>query len=121
MMKNKIVQLNYPDFDSFIRENSVLIDFWAEWCHPCKAQHEMLKEISLQFDHLISFATVNVDDNKVIATKYGVSNLPSLLLFINGKEVRRFIGLQNKDFLISQIDRYLNKKNHKYDSAHMGE
>lgn len=67
----------------------------------------MLEELSIQYDYLLNFASVNVDDNKVIAATHGVRNLPTLILFVNGKEVRRFIGLQNKEQLIIQLEKQL--------------
>lgn len=93
--------------EAFLAGRTVLVDFWAEWCHPCKPQHRMLEEMAVEYNHLFHFASVNVDDNKVISSTYGVRNLPTLILFADGKEIRRFIGLQNKEQLINQINRSL--------------
>jgi len=110
MLNNQITELNYTNFESFLAGKTVLVDFWAEWCQPCKPQRRQLEELSLEYGDLFRCATVNVDDNKLIAGKQGVRNLPTLALYVDGSEVRRFIGLQNKEQLINQIKRSLSNQ-----------
>lgn len=98
-----IPELNYTNFDQFLQGKTVIVDFWAEWCHPCKVQHKILDEIALENDHLFNFARLNVDDNKVLSLKLGVRNIPTLIIFNDGKEIRRIIGLQNREILEKQI------------------
>lgn len=102
-MKIEIPDLNYNNFVDYLKSKVVLVDFWAEWCHPCKSQHKMLEEMAFEHDNLFKTAKVNVDENKVISTKLGVSNIPTLILFRDGVELRRIIGLQSKDMLTTQI------------------
>lgn len=109
-MKNQIIDLNYTNYDDHLKSNVVLVDFWAEWCHPCKLQHKSVEEIAMEHDHLLKVARLNVDDNKVIASKLGVRNIPTLILYKNGEEIRRIIGLQNKDQIMSQINNALTSK-----------
>jgi thioredoxin 1 len=99
----KIPELNYTNFDQYLQGKTVIVDFWAEWCHPCHVQHKILNQIALENDHQLSFARLNVDDNKVLSLKLGVRNLPTLIIFDDGKEIRRIIGLQNREILEKQI------------------
>ncbi|MFP4470984.1 MAG: thioredoxin [Bacteroidales bacterium] len=115
-MKKEISELNYTNFHEFLQGRTVLADFWAEWCQPCKIQQPMLEELAFEYDNLFALAKVNVDENKVIASKLGVRNIPTLILFRDGKELRRIIGLQSKEILIGQITNALSnlKTEHSY-------
>ena len=68
-MKNQITELNYNNYDEHLKSRVVLVDFWAEWCHPCKMQLKVVEELAWENDHLFSLARLNVDDNKVISAK----------------------------------------------------
>jgi len=107
---NHIIELNFTNFDSVLNEHVVLVDFWAEWCYPCKLQHKILKELAVENNSDFKVATLNVDDNKVIASRLGVRNIPTLILFYLGKEVRRIIGLQSKEMILNQIKNSLSDK-----------
>lgn len=74
----------------------VLVDFWAEWCAPCKAVTPILEELSEKYRGKITVAKVNVDQNANIAVRYGILNIPTLIFFKNGQEVDRLVGLQPK-------------------------
>lgn len=109
-MKNQITELNYNNYDEHLKSRVVLVDFWAEWCHPCKMQLKVVEELAWENDHLFSLARLNVDDNKVISAKLGVRNIPTLILYRDGVELRRIIGMQNKDNIIKQITNALTAK-----------
>jgi thioredoxin 1 len=109
-MKNEIIEINYTNFDQNLKEGIVLVDFWAEWCHPCKMQHKLLQELAFENHDFFKIATLNVDDNKVISSKLNVRNIPTLILYKNGEEVRRMIGLQSKAAIINQINNSLTDK-----------
>lgn len=96
-------ELNYTNFDQFLQGKTVVVDFWAEWCHPCKVQHRILDEIAEVNESHFTLARMNVDDNRVIAARLGVSNIPTLIIFAGGREVRRIIGLQSREILEKQI------------------
>jgi len=109
-MKNNIIEINYNNFDQILKDNIVLVDFWAEWCHPCKLQHKVLDDLAFENQDVFKIATLNVDDNKVIASKLSVRNIPTLILYKNGVEVRRMIGLQSKEMIMNQINNSLTEK-----------
>lgn len=109
-MKDKIIEINFTNFDSILANDVVLVDFWAEWCHPCKMQHKILEELTEENQGLFKIASLNVDDNKVISSKLGVRNIPTLILFKNGEEIRRIIGLQSKEMILNQIQHTLTSK-----------
>ncbi|MCF8364219.1 MAG: thioredoxin [Bacteroidales bacterium] len=109
-MKDKITEINFTNFETTIARNVVLVDFWADWCHPCKMQHKVLEELAEDNTSEFKIATLNVDDNKVISSKLGVRNIPTLILFKDGIEIRRIIGLQSKEIILSQIQSSLSAK-----------
>jgi len=109
-MEKQIKELNYNNYDEHLKSRVVLVDFWAEWCHPCKMQLKVVEELAWENDHLFSLARLNVDDNKVISAKLGVRNIPTLILYRDGVELRRIIGMQNKDNIIKQITNALTAK-----------
>ena len=85
------------DFKTIIKEGKWIVDFYAEWCGPCKMQGPILEEFSKTTD--ISVKKINVDSNPDIARRYGVMSIPTLILFENGKEVKKTVGLLNLDEL----------------------
>jgi thioredoxin 1 len=75
----------------------VLVDFWAEWCGPCRMVGPAVEQLSQSMSDKIKIAKLNVDENQEIAVKYGVRSIPSLLLFKDGKEIARTVGAAPKE------------------------
>lgn len=104
---DKIVTLTDRNFQQQIKSGLVLVDFWAEWCMPCKVMGPVLNEVAESMQGKATVAKLNVDHFKAISSKYAVRNIPTLVLFKNGKEIERFVGIKQKDFLIKQMQKHL--------------
>lgn len=85
----------------------VVVDFWAPWCGPCRKLSPLLDEISGEFAGKVKFVKINTDENLETAKNYGISGLPSLLVFKGGKAVERLVGLMPKSSIISNIEKHL--------------
>lgn len=103
-MSDLLKELNDADFDSTVGSGITLVDFWAPWCGPCQMQTPILEEVATEVGEKAAIVKVNVDDNPGAAGKLGVQSIPTLILFKDGEEVNRFIGVQQKDDLVSAID-----------------
>ncbi|MBN1545794.1 MAG: thioredoxin [Syntrophaceae bacterium] len=99
-----VSNINRVDFEQVVSEGLVLVDFWAPWCGPCKMQLSVLEELALELKGNATIAKLNIDDAPEVAEQFGVQAIPTLLLFMDGKERRRFIGLQTKETLMAAID-----------------
>lgn len=91
---SKPVHLNDMTFDKLKSQGLVLVDFWASWCGPCKAQDPILEELLKQENGKVMVAKVNVDDNRSLAGRLNIFSIPTLILFKEGKEIRRMTGTQ---------------------------
>lgn len=100
---NKPVHLNYMTFDKVVGQKTVLVDFWAEWCAPCKVQDPILDEVAKELNGRALVGKVNVDDNRTLANKYGIMNIPTMILFKDGQKVHQFVGVQPKDKVVNTI------------------
>lgn len=109
MDTSKIVIVNMPNFDEVLSQGIVLVDFWAEWCEPCKVQDPILMAIAAETPEMVVIAKLNVEDNKYITQQQAVRNIPSMILYNRGEEVQRWTGLQSKDVILSGINKYVNK------------
>lgn len=100
---DKILVLNNKSFRNAIRSGTVLVDFWAPWCGPCKMMAPVLNEVAEEMDGQVRVGKLNVDHNQPVAQKYKVRNIPTMILFRDGKEVDRYVGVKSKKALIKAI------------------
>ena len=105
-MNDKIKVVNDESFETDVVNSSkpVLVDFWAEWCAPCKALSPILDEIVNEYDDRVTIAKVNVDDNIQIPPKYGIRGIPTMLLFKDGAVEGTKVGALSKANLSAFLD-----------------
>ena len=99
-----IITLTDKNFDHQLKNKVVLVDFWASWCAPCKMMAPVLNDVAEELSGNASVGKVNVEEYQTLAQKYQIRNIPTMILFKNGKEVNRFVGVKNKEFLIQEIN-----------------
>lgn len=103
-----IAQLTTDTFeDSITGDVPVLVDFWAEWCAPCRAVAPILEEIARENETRLRVVKLNVDDNPDVAMKLQVRSIPTLILFAKGEELARVIGARAKEQLLREIEPHL--------------
>jgi thioredoxin 1 len=88
--------------------NPVFVDFWAEWCGPCRSVSPVVEELSGEYDGKVDFVKVNVDENGELAQKYNVFSIPTLAIFKNGEVVSQKVGASTKESYKTMIDSSLN-------------
>jgi thioredoxin 1 len=103
---DRIIHLNDKTFSSFIKRHSiVVVDFWADWCMPCKVLQPTLNQLAEKYADKIKVAKLDVDHNRRISAQYQVQNIPTVIFFVRGKEVHREIGVKT----LKQFEKILEK------------
>jgi thioredoxin 1 len=93
--------------DVLKNDKPVLVDYWAEWCGPCKMVAPVLDAIAEEHGDKLDIVKLNVDENPVITQKYGILNIPTLGVFKNGEVVKELVGARSKSALLSELEEYL--------------
>jgi thioredoxin 1 len=107
MSTPNILTLTSENFDQEVLKSPtpVLVDFWAEWCGPCKMVAPILDELATEYDGKVKVGKVNIDDHQALATEYGIRAIPTLLLFKGGQVTDQIVGLRSKRDFKSKLDR----------------
>jgi thioredoxin 1 len=105
----KPVEVTDSTFDDLVisADKPILVDFWAEWCGPCKMIAPVLEELATELDDQLTIGKVDVDENQSTPQAYGVFSIPTLLLFKDGEPVERIVGFMPKPQLLSKLQPYL--------------
>ena len=103
---DKILTLNNKTLSNATRKGTVLVDFWAPWCAPCKMIAPILNDVAEEMDGELKIGKVNIDHNQPLAKKFKVRNIPTMLVFKDGVEVERIIGVKSKKALLKQLAQF---------------
>jgi thioredoxin 1 len=100
------LEFNDSNFDELVMSSDkpVLVDFWAEWCGPCRMVGPIVEELAGEYDGKAVIGKVNVDENQEVAAKFGIRNIPTLLVFKNGEIVDKQVGVASKNALAAKLD-----------------
>jgi thioredoxin len=107
MAAANILTLTTSNFPAEVLKSStpVLVDFWAEWCGPCKMIAPVLDELAGEFDGRVKIGKVNIDEDQALASQYGVRAIPTLLIFKDGQVAEQIVGMRSKRDLKSSLDK----------------
>ena len=100
---DKITDLSDKNFQNQNKNDLTLVDFWASWCLPCKMMAPVLNELADEVGEGVQVCKVDVEQYQSLASKYAIRAIPTMLLFKDGREINRFVGVKTKDFLLQQI------------------
>jgi len=108
-MSEFVKEVSDSSFESDVLGSSkpVLVDFWAQWCTPCRMLAPTVEAVAERFRDSANVVKLNVDDNPSTAQRYGIKGIPTLILFREGKEVERVVGATSKESITRMIDKYV--------------
>ena len=108
-MSEYVKKVNESDFDQVVLKSTtpVLVDFWAEWCGPCRALAPTVEAIAEQYGDATRVFKLNVDDSPAVAQRYGIQGIPTLIIFRDGVEKERIVGVVSQEKISRTIDRYI--------------
>jgi len=101
----KVLTLTDKNFQQQTKNKVVLVDFWATWCAPCRMMAPVLNDVASELSGNSHVGKVNIEQYQSLAQKFKVRSIPTLILFKNGTEINRFVGIKSKDFLLQQIQK----------------
>lgn len=104
---DKVPELTKSEFETFIKQGLVLVDFFAEWCMPCLMMAPVIDELSEKLKGKIKFGKVDVGDNQELAQKFNVSSIPNFTLFKDGKVIKQFTGSMSSEELEEKLEKFL--------------
>ena len=108
-MSERVTNVSDGSFEKDVLQSTrpVLVDFWAEWCAPCRMLAPTIDAIAEQFEQSAGVVKLNVDENTSTAQRYGIKGIPTLILFSEGKEVERVVGATSKESISQMIEKHI--------------
>lgn len=100
----QVIKANTENFDEVIASGVTLVDFYADWCGPCKMIAPVLDEIATEMNGIANVVKVNIDEAQELAQRYGVMSIPNLIVFKDGQNVQQAVGFQPKEALVNMIN-----------------
>ena len=109
MASEKVLTLTESDFDSTLKASPVpvLVDFWAEWCAPCRRLAPTIEAVAAELEGKMAVGKLNVDDHPGVSARFGIRGIPTMILFKDGKPVDQIVGLISKDELKKMVSAHL--------------
>ena len=107
-MSANILTLTNGNFETEVKKTGspILVDFWAEWCGPCRMVAPVLEKLADEMNGKVRIGKVNVDDESGIASRYGIQSIPTLLLFKDGRVVDQYIGATSRETLVKMLQKH---------------
>ena len=105
-MSENLIELTDATFDDLVKESQVpvLVDFWAPWCGPCKMLAPMLEELATEYEGKAVICKLDTDDHRDSAIEYGISAVPTIILFNSGEMINKWVGLTSRDDIADALD-----------------
>ncbi|MEE9404800.1 MAG: thioredoxin [Algisphaera sp.] len=108
MASDIVLELTDTNFetDAINSELPVLVDFWAEWCMPCRMLAPVIDELASEYEGKVKVGKVDTDASRDVSMKYGISAIPTIILFNKGEVVKKFVGMTSKDDFKAELDKF---------------
>ncbi|MGD2088858.1 MAG: thioredoxin [Candidatus Aminicenantes bacterium] len=104
MASEQILELNETNFKETISQGVTLVDFWAQWCLPCRALNPILEKIAGKMSHKAKICKLNIDENPDISVEYNVMSIPAIFIYKDGQVVNQLFGLRTEEELVQAIN-----------------
>lgn len=100
----QVTNIDDKNFDQMIKEGITIVDFWAPWCQPCRIQGPILEKVAQRLDNKAKVCKLNVDENRQTAGKFGITGIPTMIIFKDGQPARQFVGVQGENALAQAVE-----------------